>query len=211
MLLASAPAVALSHAMPRTPGRSEAPAPSPASLQTSPASELSGRIKGTAPVGKEEVLAAAKKAVRFLMESVSNRGGFLSVYTSDLSDQWGEIPARKSQVWVQAPGTVSMGRAPAQGVRRHRRPRIPPAGGKGRERPRLRPAPRGRLALFHRFRPAGDTGVLRNCRLPVLGLGGVLSLRRQLDVRRRRPRRRDAVPAGAVSRDARPALARAAR
>jgi PelA/Pel-15E family pectate lyase len=43
------------------------------------------------------------------MESVSNRGGFLSTYASDLTDQWGEIPARKSQVWVQSPGTVSMG------------------------------------------------------------------------------------------------------
>ncbi len=43
------------------------------------------------------------------METVSNRGGFLSAYASDLSEQWGEIPARKSQVWVQSPGTVSMG------------------------------------------------------------------------------------------------------
>jgi PelA/Pel-15E family pectate lyase len=69
-----------------------------------------GGVSGRAePVGRDAVLAAAKKATRFMMESVSNRGGFLWVYTSDLSDQWGEIPARKSQAWVQAPGTASMG------------------------------------------------------------------------------------------------------
>jgi PelA/Pel-15E family pectate lyase len=55
------------------------------------------------------VLSAAKKATRFMMETVSNRGGFLWVYKSDLSDQWGEIPAKKSQVWVQAPGTTNIG------------------------------------------------------------------------------------------------------
>jgi PelA/Pel-15E family pectate lyase len=61
-------------------------------------------------VDRDVVLASVKKAVRFLMDTLSNRGGFLSMYASDLSEQWGEIPARKSQVWVQAPGTASMGR-----------------------------------------------------------------------------------------------------
>jgi PelA/Pel-15E family pectate lyase len=64
---------------------------------------------GRTSVDRDAILASVKKAARFLMETVSNRGGFLSVYASDLSEQWGEIPARKSQVWVQSPGTVSMG------------------------------------------------------------------------------------------------------
>jgi len=71
--------------------------------------DLAGGAAKEQPVEKDAVLASLKKAARFLMETVSNRGGFLWVYTSDLSDQWGEIPARKSQVWVQSPGTASMG------------------------------------------------------------------------------------------------------
>jgi PelA/Pel-15E family pectate lyase len=74
-----------------------------------PFAASAGGDAGREPVEREAVLASVKKAARFLMNSVSNRGGFLSMYTSDLSEQWGEIPARKSQVWVQAPGTASMG------------------------------------------------------------------------------------------------------
>ena len=84
--------------------------PPAAGRVAAPASAASaGAPTATTPVGRDAVLAAAKKAVRFLMESVSNRGGFLTMYAADLSEQWGEIPARKSQVWVQSPGTVSMG------------------------------------------------------------------------------------------------------
>lgn len=62
------------------------------------------------PPSKPEVLAAMRKAVAFMREEVSNRGGYLSLYTEDLSEQWGEIPARKSMIWVQDPGTVGVGR-----------------------------------------------------------------------------------------------------
>ncbi|MCK4465193.1 MAG: hypothetical protein KAU83_05725, partial [Bacteroidales bacterium] len=58
---------------------------------------------------RTKVLSAMKKATVFMMEKVSNRGGFVSSYKSDLSERWGEIPARKSQIWVQPPGTTSVG------------------------------------------------------------------------------------------------------
>ena len=60
--------------------------------------------------GEEEVLAAMKKATDFMMNTVSTRGGFVDLYTEDLSERWGEIPARESMIWVQDPGTVSVGR-----------------------------------------------------------------------------------------------------
>lgn len=60
-------------------------------------------------ITRDEVLAAMKKASYFMMDKVSNHGGFVSVYNSSLSEQWGEIPARDSQIWVQSPGTTSMG------------------------------------------------------------------------------------------------------
>ena len=58
---------------------------------------------------EKEVLDTMKKATDFMMNSVSNRGGFLSSYSADLSEQWGEVPARKSMIWVQDPGTVGVG------------------------------------------------------------------------------------------------------
>lgn len=56
-----------------------------------------------------EVLAAMKKATDFMENTVSNHGGFLANYSADFSEQWGEVPARKTQIMVQDPGTVMVG------------------------------------------------------------------------------------------------------
>jgi hypothetical protein len=62
----------------------------------------------SAQTGPEEVLSAMKKATRFMMEEVSNRGGFLWVYDQDLKG-YGELPGRPSMVWVEPPGTPTVG------------------------------------------------------------------------------------------------------
>jgi len=59
---------------------------------------------------REEVLAAMEKATGFMADTVSCRGGYLFTYAADLSDQWGEAPARPSQIWVQQ-ATPDMGEA----------------------------------------------------------------------------------------------------
>jgi len=41
--------------------------------------------------------------------TVSTRGGYVFMYKADLSERWGEIPARDSQIWVQPPGTPAVG------------------------------------------------------------------------------------------------------
>ncbi|MFC1574110.1 pectate lyase, partial [Candidatus Latescibacterota bacterium] len=51
--------------------------------------------------GKTEVLAAMEKAAGFMMNTVSFRGGFVWNYSEDLSQRWGEVPARDTQIWVQ--------------------------------------------------------------------------------------------------------------
>ncbi len=50
---------------------------------------------------RDKALNAADRAARFMMEDVSTRGGFVWLYSSDLSERWGEIPARDTQIWVQ--------------------------------------------------------------------------------------------------------------
>ncbi len=50
---------------------------------------------------EKEVLTAMYKASDFMAKEVSYRGGYLFYYSADLTEQWGEAPARPSQIWVQ--------------------------------------------------------------------------------------------------------------
>ncbi len=68
----------------------------------------------TAPAGAEgpskaEVVGVMKTAAAFMADSVSVRGGYVYQYSADLTEQWGEIPARPSQIWTQPPGTPTVG------------------------------------------------------------------------------------------------------
>jgi PelA/Pel-15E family pectate lyase len=58
---------------------------------------------------KEAALKTLKKAVEFYTQSVSTEGGYLWRYSSDLSVREGENPADAQTVWVQPPGTPSVG------------------------------------------------------------------------------------------------------
>jgi hypothetical protein len=67
---------------------------------------LAGPSRG---LDEKQVSGALRKAADFMMNTVSNRGGFLWHYAADLSEQWGEVPARKSQIWIQPPSTPDVG------------------------------------------------------------------------------------------------------
>ncbi len=58
---------------------------------------------------KEQITSTMMKATKFLSDSVSENGGYLSHYLPDLSRRWGEMEAYPTMIWVQDPGTVSMG------------------------------------------------------------------------------------------------------
>jgi hypothetical protein len=45
------------------------------------------------------------------MQSIATEGGFLWWYSADLKERWGEGKATPTQIWVQPPGTPSMGMA----------------------------------------------------------------------------------------------------
>lgn len=49
------------------------------------------------------------KATKYMVEEVSTNGGYVGIYYEDLSRRWGELEAFETQIWVQEPGTVSMG------------------------------------------------------------------------------------------------------
>ena len=50
-----------------------------------------------------------KRATTFMVEKVSTNGGYVWSYLPDFSRRWGELEARPTMVWIQPPGTPSMG------------------------------------------------------------------------------------------------------
>ena len=57
----------------------------------------------------EEAEKSMLRASRFMIEEVSYQGGFVWNYLPDLSRSWGEMEAYPTMIWVQPPGTPSMG------------------------------------------------------------------------------------------------------
>ncbi len=58
---------------------------------------------------RAKVEAAMQRSTRFMVEKVAYRGGYLWNYLPDFSRRWGEMEARETMIWLQPPGTSSMG------------------------------------------------------------------------------------------------------
>ena len=58
---------------------------------------------------RDRILDTMKRATRFMVEEVSTNGGYVWSYLPDKSRRWGELEARDSQIWIQPPGTATMG------------------------------------------------------------------------------------------------------
>jgi Pectic acid lyase len=50
-----------------------------------------------------------KRATTFMTDKVAYKGGYVWSYLPDLSRRWGEMEARQTMIWLQPPGTSSMG------------------------------------------------------------------------------------------------------
>lgn len=57
---------------------------------------------------RETVRATMRTATDFQFDTLANRGGFVWFYTMDLAP-YGELKARPSMIWVEPPGTPSVG------------------------------------------------------------------------------------------------------
>lgn len=65
----------------------------------------------TAEDASDEALNAAKRATKFLTDSVATHGGYLWQYSADLLLREGEGIVTTNTVWVQPPGTPTIGAA----------------------------------------------------------------------------------------------------
>jgi hypothetical protein len=66
-------------------------------------------IPAAAQTNRQRIEATMKRATRFMVEKASTNGGYVWQYLPDMSRRWGELEAYPSMIWVQPPGTPSMG------------------------------------------------------------------------------------------------------
>jgi hypothetical protein len=57
----------------------------------------------------QEAEQAMLRSTQFMVEKVSTNGGYVWNYLPDFTRRWGEMEAYKTMIWLQSPGTVSMG------------------------------------------------------------------------------------------------------
>ncbi len=60
---------------------------------------------------REQATATMRKAAEFYRHQVASHGGYVYHYSLDLSQRWGEGVATKDQIWIQPPGTPTVGLA----------------------------------------------------------------------------------------------------
>ena len=58
---------------------------------------------------RAEIERTMRRATSFMVDRVAVRGGYVWSYLPDMSRRWGEIEARPQMIWVQPPGTATMG------------------------------------------------------------------------------------------------------
>lgn len=58
---------------------------------------------------RAQVLKTMQRATTFMVDKVAVNGGYVWSYLPDLSRRWGELEAKPSMIWVQPPGTGTMG------------------------------------------------------------------------------------------------------
>lgn len=70
---------------------------------------LAGSAAPAGAQSRAEIETAMKRATSFMVDKVATNGGYVWSYLPDRSRRWGEIEAYPSMVWVQPPGTATMG------------------------------------------------------------------------------------------------------
>jgi len=55
------------------------------------------------------IRATMQRATRFMTDKVATQGGYVWSYLPDMSRRWGELEATPTMIWVQPPGTATMG------------------------------------------------------------------------------------------------------
>lgn len=74
-------------------------------------SSISALADDTDAKRQEQAVATMKRATEFFRTRVASHGGYVYHYALDLNQRWGEGEATQDQIWVQPPGTPTVGLA----------------------------------------------------------------------------------------------------
>ncbi|MFV3077746.1 pectate lyase [Niveispirillum fermenti] len=77
-------------------------------LAQPPATSPTAQQQVQAPA-RAVIEAAMKRAARFMTEEAAVNGGYVWQYLPDFSRRWGELEASPTMIWVQPPGTATVG------------------------------------------------------------------------------------------------------
>ncbi len=77
--------------------------------QTASAQQPPARVSSAASPSRAQILETMKRATAFMVEKVSTNGGYVWSYLPDFSRRWGEMEAFETTIWIQPPGTATMG------------------------------------------------------------------------------------------------------
>ena len=66
-------------------------------------------LGGQSTPDRAAILATMKRATTFMVDKVAYKGGYVWSYLPDMSRRWGEMEGRPTMIWIQPPGTPSMG------------------------------------------------------------------------------------------------------
>jgi hypothetical protein len=70
---------------------------------------LARTVQTPQPPRPRRILAAMKKATAFMTDKVAVGGGYVWQVLPDFSRRWGELEAKPTMIWVQPPGTATVG------------------------------------------------------------------------------------------------------
>lgn len=66
-------------------------------------------LASDSPVSRSELLETMRRATEFMREEVTTNGGYVWSYAADFSRRWGEMEAYPGMIWIQPPGTATVG------------------------------------------------------------------------------------------------------
>lgn len=69
------------------------------------------QVAGAGQADRAAILATMKRATAFMTDKVAVGGGYVWSVLPDFSRRWGEIEANPTMIWVQPPGTATVGHA----------------------------------------------------------------------------------------------------
>ncbi|MCE3290611.1 MAG: hypothetical protein K0R83_2623, partial [Caulobacter sp.] len=78
-------------------------------LATAAAFAAAPALAAPAATDRDAILATMKRASKFMVEEASVGGGYVWSALPDFSRRWGELEASPTMIWVQPPGTATMG------------------------------------------------------------------------------------------------------